>query len=552
VTISEVIGKGKPANDAPKPPRKTNGNGSNNTDHFEQCRKYVSKMPGAISGSGGHPATIDVVRVATGFALDESQCLDILYEFNERCQPPWSKKELAHKASYLNNFRKYAPGYILDRRQSWDSQRSAARVAWPSDDNTPEPQDPGGPPMFGENEQPDNIKDEEKEQRSPRGVSESIDDAIALVSRRQSHEDEPVPVPFYDYAKALDGGLWSGVEVLISTTGGLKTQLAVQKLWHVAKQGIPCLYVTLELTVIEATIRLLAQVAGVSWSTAMKGQLSPDAFARFQAAGVELATLPIEIKRGAPYRFSSDDLTAVVTDFRIAHPQGRAYAVVDFAQLLKCSQQNAEARERVGQVLYSMQILAKEKNVVITAISSTARANNIGLADIKKFADLRFEDGKKIVGNPMALLSLGKEAGEVELAAEYQLVMAKWPEKTVEGAEIIIGAIAKYRLNRCKWFAMAVDHGRLLEYPCSSWEDLPEVVPDKGAIREQVTPDEYERRICEFVRLNPGAVRNKTGFRGQVEGKVLLVDAAAERLIAREIIVRGPKGGFVLPEREQS
>lgn len=309
-------------------------------------------------------------------------------------------------------------------------------------------------------------KEDHADQQATAPVANSIDDAIELVRRRQDKEDKPVPVPFRDYAKAIDDGLLPGLEVVISLTGAQKTQFAVQKLLYAAEQGIPCLLVTLELTTVECALRMLAEIAGVSWSKATKGHLSPDEFERFKLAKQKLASLPIEIKHGVPFTFSSEALANEVMPFRAKNPTGPGQVVVDFAQLMKCDQQNAEARERVGRVLYGMQTLAKANGLVITAISSTARANNLALADVKKFADLKIENGKKLVGNPGALLSLGKESGEVELAADYQEVMARWPSKLENGNEIIIVAFAKYRLNRQRWFALESERGRLFEYVC--------------------------------------------------------------------------------------
>lgn len=63
-------------------------------------RSYVEKMPPAISGSGGHDALFRVACVLTnGFALSDEQAWSILQEYNARCQPPWSQRELPHKLS---------------------------------------------------------------------------------------------------------------------------------------------------------------------------------------------------------------------------------------------------------------------------------------------------------------------------------------------------------------------------------------------------------------------------------------------------------------------
>ena len=66
----------------------------------DRARRYVEKMPPAISGSGGHDALFRVACVLTnGFALSDEQAWSILQEYNARCQPPWSQRELPHKLS---------------------------------------------------------------------------------------------------------------------------------------------------------------------------------------------------------------------------------------------------------------------------------------------------------------------------------------------------------------------------------------------------------------------------------------------------------------------
>jgi len=64
----------------------------------DRARKYVAKLPPAISGSGGHNATFHAACIcALDFGLSQDESLDVLREFNERCEPPWSEKELLHK-----------------------------------------------------------------------------------------------------------------------------------------------------------------------------------------------------------------------------------------------------------------------------------------------------------------------------------------------------------------------------------------------------------------------------------------------------------------------
>jgi hypothetical protein len=61
-------------------------------------RKYVEKMPPAFSGSGGHDVLFAVATTLIhGFALTEPKAWPILLEYNLRCVPPWSERELRHK-----------------------------------------------------------------------------------------------------------------------------------------------------------------------------------------------------------------------------------------------------------------------------------------------------------------------------------------------------------------------------------------------------------------------------------------------------------------------
>ncbi len=87
---------------------------------LERARRYVARMEPAISGSGGHVQAMKVARAcASGFGLSESEILDVMREWNGRCQPAWSERELAHKAKEAINKpdpRGNAPGHMLVTR----------------------------------------------------------------------------------------------------------------------------------------------------------------------------------------------------------------------------------------------------------------------------------------------------------------------------------------------------------------------------------------------------------------------------------------------------
>ena len=65
---------------------------------FERARTYVSKIPGAIEGNHGDCQTLAVANTLLwDFALDPSEAIAILREYNTRCSPAWNEAELIRK-----------------------------------------------------------------------------------------------------------------------------------------------------------------------------------------------------------------------------------------------------------------------------------------------------------------------------------------------------------------------------------------------------------------------------------------------------------------------
>lgn len=64
----------------------------------ERARAYLSKVPGAVSGQGGHPHTLLAAEhLVRGFELDDGTAMMLLREWNRTCDPPWTERELQHK-----------------------------------------------------------------------------------------------------------------------------------------------------------------------------------------------------------------------------------------------------------------------------------------------------------------------------------------------------------------------------------------------------------------------------------------------------------------------
>jgi len=82
----------------------------------EHAEKYIAHMSAAISGQEGHLQTFKVALVLVkGFALPDSIALGLLRDYNRRCQPNWSEKELEHKIRSAAASRQIPEGYIVAR-----------------------------------------------------------------------------------------------------------------------------------------------------------------------------------------------------------------------------------------------------------------------------------------------------------------------------------------------------------------------------------------------------------------------------------------------------
>ena len=91
----------------------------------EQITKYLDAVPPAIAGSRGHNRTFSVAcSLYNGWALSEEDTLAWLKVYNERCEPKWNEKELAHKAASAAKAEHTKPrGHLLN--PSIEQQRAA-------------------------------------------------------------------------------------------------------------------------------------------------------------------------------------------------------------------------------------------------------------------------------------------------------------------------------------------------------------------------------------------------------------------------------------------
>ncbi len=85
---------------------------------IERARAYLERVDPAIQGQDGSTRTlVAAAHVALGFMLPTDHALAAMRDWNQRCQPPWSDRELKRKIDQaLKGYRNVVPGQHLQTK----------------------------------------------------------------------------------------------------------------------------------------------------------------------------------------------------------------------------------------------------------------------------------------------------------------------------------------------------------------------------------------------------------------------------------------------------
>lgn len=86
---------------------------------YRRAQAYLAKLPPSIQGQNGSGALWTAAQaMVRGFCLPAADALEILaVDFNPRCEPPWSDRELEHKVADAANKSQLPDGYLLDAQR---------------------------------------------------------------------------------------------------------------------------------------------------------------------------------------------------------------------------------------------------------------------------------------------------------------------------------------------------------------------------------------------------------------------------------------------------
>lgn len=192
---------------------------------LDRARKYVDKMDAAVSGDGGHSKTFAVACVLVkGFELSSSDALDVLREYNQRCDPPWSERELQHKIDDATRA-KGASGYLRNAKPDRWEQINVPQYAEPRQRNQ-EPQ----------------------KELPPVKIKTLRDCAEEAIEEAQKEAAGLIDVGFPELNHALGGGIAQGEFVIVAARPSQgKSAMALQMIHRITSNGIPCAFMSEEM-----------------------------------------------------------------------------------------------------------------------------------------------------------------------------------------------------------------------------------------------------------------------------------------------------------------
>lgn len=379
----------------------------------ERARRYAEKVEPAISGQGGHGQTLYFCcQVLNGFDLNEQQFRPLLDSYNQRCEPPWTTKELDHKVSEaLKKRSEKEPGWMFDN-------------------------------------------DVEPIQYTVNGKSHT-ESSRAVTSSRSTNWDDVLPQFLERIKKREPVELWNLGEtykdveiekkqlvVVGGPPGAGKTTLLVDWLTEILlhDDSARVLIDQVEMDVEQLMLRLTAKYARVNARQLRDGELDENELTRIQCDAIT------KLERFAT-RISNLNSPHVVEDAIQEALRLKASVVcLDYLQRIDTSSGSpSDSRSRINHILTACRNAAMEHNITFLLASSLKREGHKQSSDQYKAEHL----------------SLGsfKESGDIEYAVDQAFIFALSSDQP--GRRLL--RCVKSRSSECDWQVEYAFNETLLE-----------------------------------------------------------------------------------------
>jgi KaiC/GvpD/RAD55 family RecA-like ATPase len=343
----------------------------------ERAAKYLSKLDPSIAGQSGHNRCFQAACVLVmGFGMTESEALTLLkQEFNPRCDPPWSEKELIHKVKCAVA-QPGSRGYLRDANPlEWSKIRM--------------------PSTYRE---PVAVAKEESDIAGLR-ITTMRDATAAYMSMLASGKEALVDtgIPEIDYA--IGGGIAMGEMVVVAARPSHgKSAVALQMAHSMSLDGLPVAIVSEEMSALalgKRAIQFLTDTPEEHWKT-NSDTVNADIERHFK----KRAEVTIIESCGSVERACSEIEKLVVSG-------GVKVAVIDYAQLLQAKGNGRY--EQITKVSQTLRMLASRLQIIVIVLAQLNREIEKRNNFIPKSSDI-------------------KETGQLEQDADV-IIFGVWPHR---------------------------------------------------------------------------------------------------------------------------
>jgi replicative DNA helicase len=376
-------------------------------DAEERARRYIAKMPASISGAGGHMACWEAaLYLARGFALSEERTLAILRDdFNPRCEPAWSERELEHKAKNAFNSERLPLGFLLNDSREWRPKMRRIPPPPPEDGEASDPPEwfvdsyDGEPAetsaLHEESERPEGEPKDERSATERYGVVEVralFFDVLAEVKRGKSHRGFPTGHWEVD---SLLGGLRRGhVTLLAAGTSWGKSSWGVMVADVNLRAKVPVLVVSVEDANVMYGKRLVARRAGINALNLRDNDCNLDEQKQILRVAGEAENAPFLLSGiGRSVEYLAQAIRELVAEREIG------IVICDYVQRFRTTKFASDRRNQVTYVAETLSDAIKMSN-----------ASGVLLSQLKRI------EGRKPTMDDV------KESGDLENMAEHVLL----------------------------------------------------------------------------------------------------------------------------------
>lgn len=391
----EWLAKPEPAEKRPETPALDAARGESG-DRYERARSYIARMPEAISGSGGHQATWAVAcKLVHGFELSDADALAILKnDYNPRCSPQWSAKELEHKVASARKQASKLTARVESR--PWTPPRE-----WSRDEAPPEePPDWALPPDERHAEEPDPVEAAEREAIAEEPIIEKPKPSVEILSmaalltatyddmkRAGKRPPRGIPTGIADLDRAIGGYRGGNVTILGAKRSFGKTSFSLLNADAAMGDWARVLVFGGEDSPGMYGRRFMARRAGVN-ATLLRDMTDPFTDVQMKRAINAIAvaeTLPFFVPAiGMPVEKMAEVITEVV------NPEERWLVIVDYLQCIQTRRRSPDRRLEVTHIAKTLSAAIKNSGASGLLLSQLKRSDKRRpeIEDLKESGDL--------------------------------------------------------------------------------------------------------------------------------------------------------------------